>query len=105
MIRFNILEHFLLSDIIFNTSAVSAHVLHDIDNILNHEPIILQLCLQFKYLGYSNIIHTPRFSWAKAIDSDLFNYQCSLTHELSAIVLPVEALLCSDLHCNNPTHF
>jgi len=33
----------------------------------------------------------------KASDSDLFNYQCSLTHELCAIVLPVEALLCSDL--------
>jgi len=76
MIRFNILDHCLPPDIIFNTSVVSAHVLHDVDNISDHEPIILQLCLQLKYLGYSNKIHTPRVSWAKASDSDLFNYQC-----------------------------
>jgi exonuclease III len=105
MIRFNILDHFLLSDIIFNTSVVSARVLHDIDNTSDHEPIILQLCFQVRYLGFSNKIHTPRVSWAKASDSDLDNYRSSLTHELSTIVLPVEALLCSDLQCNNPNHF
>jgi len=97
MIRFNVLDYFLLSDIIFNTAVVSAHALHDVDNISDHEPIILQLCFQLRYLGFSNKIQTPRVSWAEASDSDLYNYQCSLSHELSTIVLPFESLLCSDL--------
>jgi endonuclease/exonuclease/phosphatase family metal-dependent hydrolase len=41
--RFTILDHFLLSDIIFNTSVVSIHVLHDVHNISDHEPIVLHL--------------------------------------------------------------
>jgi len=101
MIRFNVLDHFLLSDIIFYTAVV----LHDVDNISDHEPIILQLCFQLRYLGFSNKIHTPRVSWAEASDSDLYNYQCSLSHELSTIVLPFGAFLCSDLQCSNPINF
>jgi hypothetical protein len=82
MCRFNTLDHFLLSEIIFNTSVESAHVLHDVDNISDHEPIILQLHLQMKYLGFISRIYTPRVSWAKAIDSDIYNYQCTLSQRL-----------------------
>jgi len=51
MIWFNVLDHLLLSDIIFNTAVVFAHVMHGVDNISDHEPIILQLCFQLRYLG------------------------------------------------------
>jgi len=103
MIRFNILDNVLLSYIIFNASVVSAQVLHDIDNISNREPVILQLCLQLRYLGYNDKIHTPRVSWAKAIAIPT----CIIitVHCVMNFVLSFEALLYSDLQCNSPNHF
>jgi len=48
--KFSVLDHFLLSETLFNTSVSSVHVVHDIDNTSDHEPIVLQLCLQIKFI-------------------------------------------------------
>ena len=45
MHRFNVLDHFLLSDILFKESVDSVSTVHNIDNISDHEQVILQLCL------------------------------------------------------------
>ena len=48
MNRFSVLDHFLLSEMLFTMSVSSVHVIHDIDNTSDHEPIVLQLGLQMK---------------------------------------------------------
>jgi len=45
MSRFGISDHFVLSGIIFDKSVISQHVIHDVDNFSDHEPIVLQLGL------------------------------------------------------------
>ena len=52
MSRFNTLDHFLLSGTLFNNTCVdSASVIHDIDNTSDHDPILLRLSLDVKYVG------------------------------------------------------
>jgi len=62
MIRFGIFDHFVLSDIIFVKSVISHHVMHDVDNFSDHEPIVLQLCPEIKILGVHERVHTPHVS-------------------------------------------
>lgn len=105
MIRFSILDHFLLSGTIFNKSLYRAYVIHDVDNTSDHEPIVLQLLLEAKHIGFRARTHTPHVSWVKANDSDLDNYRCALVQRLRCIKLPTDALLCTDLRCHDPVHF
>jgi len=39
MNRFNVLDHFLLSGSLKNNSIESIHVLHDVDNLSDHEQL------------------------------------------------------------------
>jgi len=71
MSRFGILNHFVLSGIIFDKSVLSNHVIHDVDNFSVHEPIVPQLCHEIKILGVSKRVHTPHVSWPKASEFDL----------------------------------
>jgi hypothetical protein len=45
-----------------------------------------------------------RVSWVKATNNDLCKYQCSLSEYLKSVRVPVEALLCADVHCCNASH-
>jgi len=76
--RFGILDHFLLSDIIFDKYVISNHIigLHDVDYFSDHEPIVLQLCPEI-ILGVNERVHTPHVSWPKASELDLRKY-CSV---------------------------
>jgi len=104
MTRFSILDHFLLSGTLFAASVMSASVVHDVDNTSDHDPLVLNLLLDARYIGLSNRVFTPHVSWAKASDYDLNNYKTSLSNRLSAISIPYAALLCRDLRCQNCAH-
>jgi len=54
MSRLGILDHFLLSGVIFDKSVISNLVMHDVDNFSDHEPIVLQLCSEIKSLGVTS---------------------------------------------------
>jgi exonuclease III len=43
MDRFNVLDHFLLSTAMFDTTVNNAYAIHDVDNISDHEPIAMKL--------------------------------------------------------------
>ena len=52
MNRFHVLDHiFLLSGRLYSKSVESVSVLHDIDNMSDHEPIVLQLSLNIRFVG------------------------------------------------------
>ena len=103
--RFSILDHFLLSGSLYENSVSNVSVLHEIDNSSDHEPIVLQLSLEVKCIGFCQRIHTPHVSWVKATDSDCSNYRSTLSHLLNCIALPVDTLLCTDLMCRDVSHF
>jgi hypothetical protein len=103
--RFNILDHFLLSDVLYKDCVDCAYVIHDVDNTSDHEPIALQLTLDTKLTGFRVRKHAPRSSWVKASASDINSYRDTLSGILRQINLPHDALLCTDLSCQNKSHF
>ena len=105
MSRFNVLDHFLLSGMLYNKSIESIHALHDAENLSDHEPIVLQLLLDVQCVGFAAKVHTPRVSWVKATNDDLLGYKNILNQELHNINLPTDTLLCNNLNCSNPLHF
>jgi len=104
MERFNILDHFLLSDTLFNLGVDSANVIHNVDNTSDHDPIVVRLIFDVKYIGLSKRVFAPRLSWVKADNNELSNYRVSLAQNLNRIVIPVEAILCCDLKCQDCQH-
>lgn len=102
--RFSVLDHFLLSGALYNAAIDSVSVLHDIDNLSDHEPIILQLSLNINYVGFQKRIYTPRVSWVKASDCDIQGYKDSLSRKLNNIEIPIDALLCIDTCCTDSHH-
>ena len=105
MSRFNILDHFLLSGTLFDVGVSSAFVVHEVDNLSDHDPIILQLSLDIRHITVSSRAFTSHVSWVKASDRDLHNYQLSLACNLRAISVPTEALLCRDIRCQSSEHY
>jgi len=59
MSRFSNLDHFLLSGTLFDNSVHSISVLQDIDNLSDHEPMVLRRSLDLVKIGYNKRIHTP----------------------------------------------
>jgi hypothetical protein len=102
--RFSVLDHFLLSETLFNESVDSFSVLHDIDNLSDHEPISLRLSLNIHCLGFQERIYTPHISWVKATEANLQDYSDVLSRLLKNIFIPVDALSCKDSSCKNLVH-
>jgi len=102
--RFSILDHFLLSGSLFNHYVVEACVLHNVDNTSDHDPIIVSLDLDVNFVALSQRNITPQVSWARAASNDLEAYSRNLSCLLSDISIPVDAVLCCNLSCNNLEH-
>ena len=52
MYRFSILDHFILSGTLFDECVSSASVLHDVDNLSDHDPIFYVLILFLNFCPY-----------------------------------------------------
>ena len=50
---FRFLDHFILSGTLFDDCVNAVSVLHDVDNTSDHDPILLQLSLDARYIGLS----------------------------------------------------
>ena len=105
MIRFQVLDHFLLSGVLYDKCVERAYVVHDVDNLSDHDPILLDIGLDIQYVGLSAKVYTPRPSWRKASQTDLFNYSSALSKELSCLPLDSDVLVCHDMKCNDILHF
>jgi len=91
--RFSVLDHFLLSETLFNEPVDSISVLHDIDNLSDHEPIILQLRLNIHCIGFQERIYKPHVSCVKATDANIQDYKDVLNRYLKRIDIPTDTLL------------
>jgi len=104
MQRFSVLDHFLLSGTLFANAVSSASVIHDTDNTSDHEPIVLNLSLQTRFLACADRVHKPRIAWTKAGPEEVSNYRAQLSLQLHGIFVPVEALLCTNTRCQDINH-
>jgi len=104
MKRFNILDHFIVSDTLFNTCLAGVSVFHDVDNLSDHDPIVLRLNIDVKSIALVERVFTPRVSWVKASDDDISNYRAILVHNLKCMHFPAAALLCMNMNCTDPDH-
>ena len=107
MERFSVIDHFLLlqhkskvdSDVVKNF-----YVEHNVDNCSDHDPLFLVLNIDISQIDSAKRVSGHRINWSKASCESLFNYSCVLSDRLSTINLPFDALLCTDLFCNNVAH-
>jgi hypothetical protein len=85
-IRYSVLDHFLLSGTLYSKSVDRVTALHDIENMSDHEPIVLDLNMNIHCVGFQDRIYTPRASWVKATDNNLCDYKATLSvHYLNSI--------------------
>jgi len=58
----------MLSGTFYDDCISSASVKHDVDNLLDHDPIFLHLNIDIRLIAFRDRVFTPRVSWVKASD-------------------------------------
>ena len=103
MTRFNILDHFILPNTLY--SAVSSlSVLHDVDNISDHDPLFITLNIPLHLITCTERVYKGKTAWHKASSAQLDDYGITLQNCLHSIILPVDVLACKDVSCCDPLH-
>lgn len=104
MSRFSILDHFIVSEVIFDSSVSSVSCLHSVDNLSDHEPVVIQLQMPYNLLAGAtkSFVHKP--AWYKASSSHIDEYRRVLSNKLHDISLPVDVITCKDMLCCSPSH-
>lgn len=59
---FIIQDHFMLSGFLFNMAPFSYSVLHDGENLLDHDPIFLTIRFNYEKMNYTDRIHSEKFA-------------------------------------------
>lgn len=67
------LDHFLLSGDVFENYIRCGSVKHDMDNVSDHEPLILPLEISIDRFASSSSCYMYRSAWSKALQEP--NYQ------------------------------
>ena len=74
----NILDHFIVSGNLFESAVKGLSVYHQIDNTLDHEPLLLELSLKIDHLSFARRQFVTRAAWHKVSPADLDNYRETL---------------------------
>jgi hypothetical protein len=93
-----------MSGILFGEAFISADAGHDGDNLSDHDPVLLKLCLDYKFVSLSERIYCDKIAWHKANDFHTAAYKLSLQSLLSSVVVTVEAVACLNPLCKNVIH-
>jgi hypothetical protein len=102
--RYSVLDHFLLSGTLYDSAFEDCFVVHQGDNLSDHDPIFLGLRLESRFLKTANRVCTPQLSWRKASDQDLQNYATSADLLLQQIQIPTDSISCHNKMCCDVLH-
>ena len=103
--RFSIIDHFIVSESLLKLSIDSVCAIHEVDNLSDHEPLLGMFKFSNELVSLSAARnYSKRFSWYKATKQNICDFQICVSMELSSIDLPIEALTCSNINCNNVNH-
>ena len=101
---FSTIDHFIVSEQLFQHCVLKQYLLHDIDNLSDHDVSCLHMQLDVTCFRLSDRVFTSRPSWAKATDAHINFYQSVLRSRLVNITLPYDAPVCQDPFCCNAEH-
>ena len=108
MTRFSVIDEFILSDFLFHNMLRNVRVIHDIDNLSDHEPLVIELHLPIQHaVMYPNISRTvdlKRVAWFRATSSHVDDYRNILRSKISSVFLPLDSLTCYNRNCSNIAH-
>ena len=104
MARFSILDHFVLSQGLFDNLVVSASTLHDVDNFSDHKPLCLVLRMDVDLNKVTNRMPTDKIAWYKANEIQLAAYREALAANFAATCVPFDAIFCRDVCCTSCSH-
>ena len=101
---FHVLDHILVSELLYNEAVCSAEVCHDIDNTSDHDPVRVNLRIDCNVYNVYGRNFVPRIAWHKATPDDLAAYSNSLRDMLAVLSIPSDVISCHDTHCTNAEH-
>jgi len=105
MKRFSIIDHFILPKCVFDASVEVVSAVHEVDNLSDHDPLILQIGVCHSVCHpFVTRTASSRLAWYKASRDDIVKYTQCLQSNLDSIVVPKDALVCHNVHCCNTMH-
>ena len=106
MQRFSVLDHFVVSSVVFDSCISSIGVMHDADNHSDHDPMQLTLHMDWncRLNASSERAFHSRPAWFRASANQIDMYKNKLRDNVNSITLPTAALLCNDVWCCNAQH-
>ena len=104
MQSFSVIDHFLVSEQLFQHCVLKQYVSHDVDNMSDHDALCLRLQLDISCFRLSDRVFYSRPSWTKATDAHINSYQNALRSGLDSIAIPHSALVCQDPFCCDAAH-
>ena len=97
MARFSTLDHFILSQGLFDNSVVFVCTVHNVNNLSNNESLFLVLWLSVDLSTMFNRMPTDKIAWHKANEDQLAAYHEALAANLADVAVPFDAILCRNL--------
>ena len=104
MRHFHTLDHFIVSEQIFQESINTLFVIHDVDNLSDHEPLCLHLNVDVSRFNVQNRRFVPSIAWCKAKQDDLLAFSACLRETLNGIKPPDVDLSCKNVHFKDKSH-
>jgi hypothetical protein len=104
MKHFSLLDFFVLSSTLFDKAVDRVSVVHDADNLSDHDPVFLTLHINSPTVFLSDQVHSARPSWCKAGAAALELHRTVPADNLANIALPVEAISYHDVLCKDASH-
>ncbi len=92
------IDHFLVSESLFNCIE-SYCVMHDGDNLSDHDVISIQLAISVKHTSI-DVAQTCKLLWRNATSNQIDEYQNNLNILLSNIKLSEHVIECNDRFCD-----
>jgi hypothetical protein len=105
MSRFSFIDHFIVSENVYASFIDSCSVRHDGENLSDHDPITLSLTIDWSTIDRVSRHYASTCRWHKANAADLLSYKSSLKASLDTLRIPVNAITCHNVTCNNKSHF
>ena len=104
MMRFSVLDHFLLSSVLFDSAVEKVFVLHDGENLSDHDPVFMHLAFDIQLIEFAEKSSCERIAWYKMTDDDTKKYTAILGDMLHNIHIPNCIVNCRDPLCRNRLH-
>ncbi len=98
------IDHFLITENLFSL-VTDYHVHHSGDNLSDHSPLYMTMNIPATHTGEnSETSFSTKLNWNSASPEDLLKYAAAIDAKLDSIVMPWEALHCTDHFCSIHDH-